>query len=56
MINNYYELKQIINGYIDYFYIRIKDLYGLLNSQHIRINHYEFLKNQYISINLHYSV
>ncbi len=49
-INNYYRLIRIINGYIDYFYIRIKDLYGLLNSQHPTINLY---KSVLIGINLY---
>ncbi len=40
-INNYYRLIWIINGYIDYFYIRIKDLIGLFNSQPMIINLYK---------------
>ncbi len=49
-INNYYGLIRIINGYIDYFYIRIKDLIGLLNSQRMIINLY---KSVIIFINLY---
>ncbi len=40
-INNYYGLIQINNGYIYYFYIRTKDLNGLLNSQHPIMNLYK---------------
>ncbi len=42
-INNYYGLIRINNGYIDYFYICIKDLIRLLNPQHPIINPYKYV-------------
>ncbi len=37
-INNKYRLCQIEYGYIDYFLIRIKDLFRLIGTQHPNIN------------------